>query len=122
MSVHATVDPLEHYAQFCPSDLVQLDQEERVELFSGEQYGMSQIAHSQSEQYLNNYWRLFHPTFPIIHRFTFPGLESSPMLYAAMITIGAYYGNDLYDKRTANDLHVRCVKLLRRVCFFLQSR
>jgi hypothetical protein len=91
-----------------------MDNEESVQLFPGEHYGMSQIARAYPfEQWLNSYWRLFHPTFPIVHRFTVAHLETSPMLYAAMATIGAYYSN---DSDNARELHDRCVKLLVRVC------
>ncbi|KAF9697703.1 hypothetical protein EKO04_004048 [Ascochyta lentis] len=113
MPLHASVDPLGQYGLFCASNVSQLDHEEGTELFPREQYGMSQTARTyQFEQYLNNYWRLFDPTFPIIHRPTFTSLEAPPMLYAAMIAIGAYHSNDVYGKQVAAELHKTCIKLL----------
>ncbi|KAF3036770.1 hypothetical protein E8E11_005819 [Didymella keratinophila] len=112
MPMHASIGTVAHYGQYDPHNLVQMEHEESVYLFPQEHYGMSQIARPSSfEQWLNSYWRLFHPTFPIIHRFTFACLETSPMLYAAMAAIGAHYSNDSYHAR---DIHDRCVKLLAR--------
>jgi hypothetical protein len=117
MSMHA-VGAVTHYGHFGSNTLVEMDNEEGAILFPDQQYGMSQIARTYPfEQYLNNYWRLFHPTFPVVHRFTFASFEPSPMLYAAMIAIGAQYSNGTTDKRRARLLHDRCVKLLEQVCF-----
>ena len=116
MPMQTCMDTMEQYGHFGPNDAVQLDHQEGAQLFPREQYGTSQIAHTyQFEQYLNNYWRLFHPTFPIIHRFTFASLEPSSMLFAAMVSIGAQYSNRTCDKRKAMELHSQCVKLLLKV-------
>lgn len=113
MPMHASVGAIAQYGQYDPNVLVQMDNEESAQLFSGEHYGMSQIARAYPfEQWLNSYWRLFHPAFPIVHRFTLVHLETSPMLYAAIAAIGAHYSNDTHNARA---LHERCVKLLARV-------
>lgn len=114
MPLHTSIGTVPHYIQYDPQNMIQMEHEESVHLFPQENYGMSHIARPSSfEQWLNSYWRHFHPTFPIIHRFTFASLEASPMLCAAMAAIGAHYTNDSYH---AWNLHDRCVKLLARVC------
>jgi hypothetical protein len=116
MPMHASIGTVAHYEQYHPHNLIQMDNEESAQLFPGEHYGMSQLARAYPfEQWLNSYWRHFHPTFPIVHRFTFISLETSPMLCAAMAAIGAYYSNDVFDAR---ELHDRCVKQLVNVCIF----
>jgi hypothetical protein len=116
MSLQASVEDMAHYGPFDPNTVVQMDLQERVELFPDQHYGMSQVAHTYPfDQYLNNYWRLFHPTFPVVHRFTFASVEPCPMLFAAMIAIGAQYNIDACAKRTAISLHKRCMALLDRV-------
>jgi hypothetical protein len=118
MPMHASIGTVAHYEQYHPHNLIQMDNEESAQLFPGEHYGMSQLARAYPfEQWLNSYWRHFHPTFPIVHRFTFISLETSPMLCAAMAAIGAYYSNDVFDAR---ELHDRCVKQLVNVCIFSQ--
>ncbi|KAF1931157.1 uncharacterized protein M421DRAFT_90248 [Didymella exigua CBS 183.55] len=110
ISMYEGIGAVAHYGQYDPSDLVQLDHEEAAQLFPTVHYGMSQTARVYPfEQWLNSYWRLFHPTFPIVHRFTFAGVRASPMLCAAMSAIGAHYSNDSYNAR---ELHDRCVKVL----------
>ncbi|KAF3035333.1 hypothetical protein E8E12_006065 [Didymella heteroderae] len=110
MPMDAGIGAIAHFGQYESHTLVQMDNEESAQLFPGEHYGMSQFARAYPfEQWLNSYWRLFHPTFPIVHRFTFDRLETSPMLYAAMVAIGAHFSNDIHDAR---ELHERCVKLL----------
>ncbi len=114
--MHASIDALTHYGPYDPHNVVQMDQEEGAQLFPGEHYGMSQIARTYPfDQNLNNYWRLFHPAFPVIHRFAFASLEPSPLLYAAMIAIDLQYSNDVHDRDRAQRLHKLCVKLLDQV-------
>ncbi|KAJ8116425.1 hypothetical protein OPT61_g2158 [Boeremia exigua] len=111
MPMHASIDAMSQYTQYDPR-VVQMDHEEGLQLFQ-EQYGMSQTTRAYPfEQSLNNYWRLLHPTFPIVHRFTFASRDVSPMLYAAMIAIGLHYSDDAAQKREARQLHKRCVALL----------
>jgi hypothetical protein len=103
------------YGHFIPKTVNQRDEEEGVILFGEQQYGMG-IAHTYPlEQYLDSYWRLFHPTFPIVHRPTFGSMTTPPMLHAAMIAIGGQYSPDTSVKRKSRILHDRCLKLLERV-------
>lgn len=114
--MHASIDAMAHYAHFGLSSVAQADHEERALLFPESQYGMSQDVYIfPIEQCLNNYWRLFHPTFPVVHRFSFIGLEISPLLYAAMIAIGAHYSDEFYLKQEALKLHDRCLLVLEKV-------
>lgn len=112
----ASVDPMGGYGHFGAKTMVQRDEEEGVILFGEQPYGMGPIAHTYPfEQYLDYYWRVFHPTFPVVHRSTFENMIASPMLHAAMIAVGGQYSNDTSVKRKSRILHDRCVKLLERV-------
>jgi hypothetical protein len=104
------------YGQFDPKTMIQRDEDEAAFLYRDQQYGMGQLAQPYpSDQYLNNYWRLFHPTFPVVHRSTFESMSSSPMLRAAMVAIDGQYSNDAETKRIARVLHDRCIKMLEKV-------
>jgi len=112
LGISTPIDPMSGYGHFGPKTMMQRDEDEGVVLF--QPYGMGQIAHTYpSEHYLNNYWRLFHPTFPIVHRHE--RMSPSPMLRAAMIAIGGQYSNDPSTKRKSRELHDRCIKLLEGV-------
>jgi hypothetical protein len=117
MPVSAGVDPVSGYGQLGPKTMAQRDEEEQAFLFPEQSFGMGQIADSfPFEQYFDNYWRLFHPSFPVVHRVTFRRVTESPMLRAAMVAVGAQYSNDPSAKRRSRILHDRCLKLLDRVC------
>jgi hypothetical protein len=104
------------YGQLGLRTMHQRDADEAGVLFQDEPYGMAQLAHTYpSEQYLNNYWRLFHPAFPIIHRPTLRWIGSSPMLRAAMIAVEGQHSNDTNTKNSARRMHDRCIKLLEKV-------
>ncbi len=116
ISMHTGIDAISQYTQYDPRTVVPMDTEEGLQLFPGEHYGMSQIARAYPfEQWLNNYWRLFHPAFPVVHRFTFACRDLSPMLYAAMIAIDLHYSDDAGHNRRARQLHKQCVQLLLQV-------
>ena len=114
MPLSASVDAMS-YGHFGPKSLAQRDEEEQAFLFPEQSFGMGQQTYPY-EQYLDNYWRLFQPTFPIIHRSTIDGINEPPMLQAAMIAVGGQYSNDPSVKRKARILHDRCIKLLDKVC------
>jgi hypothetical protein len=110
------VDPGSAYSHFGPKSMAQRDEEEQAFLFPEQSFGMSHVANTYPfEQYLDSYWRLFHPSFPVVHRATFDGINDSPMLRAAMIAIGAQYSHDTNVKRKSRILHDRCLKLLDKV-------
>jgi hypothetical protein len=114
LGISAPIDPMSGYGQFGQRTMMQRDEDEGIILFPEHPYGMGQIAHTYpSEHFLNYYWRLFHPTFPIVHRHE--PMSLSPMLRAAMIAIGGQYSNDPSTKRKSRMLHDRCIKLLERV-------
>lgn len=109
----APPDPMSSYMMF-PNPLKtvqQRDEEERVILFPEQSFGMGTDTY-QYAQYLDNYWRLFHPSFPIIHKPTFRGATESPMLKAAILAIGAQYTDDAAAKAKSRSLYDRCLKLL----------
>lgn len=116
LGISANIDATADYGQFSLRTTEQRDADEAGDLFQDEPYGMAQLAHTYlSEHYLNNYWRLFHPAFPIIHRPTFGSANSSPMLHAAMIAVDGQYSNDTNTKHSARKLHDRCIKVLDKV-------
>ncbi|KAH7551898.1 hypothetical protein BM1_09532 [Bipolaris maydis] len=111
MSITSSFDAMSEYGHFGPKSMMQRDEEERAILFGEQQYGMASIDNTYPfEQCLDCYWRLFHPTFPVVHRST--SVNSSPMLHAAMAAIGGQYSHDTNIKKQSRDLHDRCVKLL----------
>jgi hypothetical protein len=114
MPMTTSIDSMAGYAHYEPRTMFQRDEDESIVLFGEQQYGMASPAHTYPfEQYLDYYWRLFHPNFPVVHRSTF--LNPSPMLRAAMIAIGGQYSNDTSDKRKSRSLHDQCMKLLEMV-------
>lgn len=116
MSIPASIDSLSGYGHFGQKTMMQRDEEEGVLLFGEQPYGMGPMTHTHLfEQDLDYYWRLFHPTFPVVHRPTFESLSPAPMLHAAMIAIGGQYSNDKSVKRKSRMLHDQCIKLLERV-------
>lgn len=116
MPLSACIDSMTAYGPFGPRSMVQRDEEEGAFLFGEQPYGMGPAAHTYPfEQYLDYFWRLFHPTFPIVHRPTFERMNPSPMLHAAMIALGGQYSHDTSVKQNSRSLHDRCIKLLARV-------
>ncbi|CAO2650049.1 Nn.00g013410.m01.CDS01 [Neocucurbitaria sp. VM-36] len=115
MPISASIDAMSAYGHFGQKTMMQRDEEEGIVLFGEQQYGMGPLTHTHLfEQNLDYYWRLFHPTFPVVHRSTFESMSPSPMLHAAMVAIGGQYSNDTSVKRKSRILHDRCMKLLER--------
>ncbi|KAF1848826.1 uncharacterized protein K460DRAFT_404092 [Cucurbitaria berberidis CBS 394.84] len=115
MPISAGIDPMSIYGHFEQKTLMQRDEEEGVFLFGEQPYGMGPVTHTHLfEHCLDYYWRLFHPTFPVVHRSTFESMSPSPMLHAAMIALGGQYSNDASIKRKSKTLHDRCKKLLEQ--------
>lgn len=103
------------YASFGPKLMSQRDEEEQAFLFPEYSFGMGDTP--PFEQYLDNFWRLFHPSLPVVHRPTFERVAASPMLRAAMIAIGAQYSTEPSAKSTSRSIHDKCMKLLDKVCW-----
>ncbi len=117
-----SMDPMAAYGHYGLKTIMQRDDEEAAILFGEQPYGMGLIAHNYPfEQYLDYFWRLFHPTFPVVHRSTFESMSSPPLLHAAMISIGGQFSNNPNAKRKSRLLHDRCTKLLDRVRYCLNS-
>ncbi|KAF2176243.1 hypothetical protein K469DRAFT_700233 [Zopfia rhizophila CBS 207.26] len=108
----AGADSMSGYMPFDPKSMAQRDQEEQNFLFPEQTFGIGIVSTYPYNQYLNSYWSLFHPSFPVVHRPTCDGVPASPMLHAAMIAIGAQYSSDPSAKRKSRILHDRCLKLL----------
>lgn len=110
------IDPMTGYDHFTSKSMMQRDEEEGIILFGDQHYGMGSTTHTYPfEQYLDCFWRLFHPAFPVVHRPTFELVNKSPMLHAAMIALGGQYSIDTSVKQKSRDLHDRCLQLLKRV-------
>lgn len=114
----ASIHAMAGYGHYSAKTMMRRDEEEGVILFPEQPYGMGHTEQAYPfEQFLNNYWRLFHPTFPVVHRPTFESsMSKSPMLHAAMIAIGGQYSCDTTVKRKSRVLHDRCIKQLEKVC------
>ncbi|PSN72392.1 hypothetical protein BS50DRAFT_484447 [Corynespora cassiicola Philippines] len=108
----AHIDPVYQHGHFGPKSLAQRDEEEQAFLFADDHYGMDHTAPYTYSSHLDNYWRHFHPGFPVVHRSTFESMNGPPMLRAAMIALGGQYSNDASTKRKSRILHDRCLKLL----------
>lgn len=102
--------PQDSYLIF-PKTVQQREEEEQAFLFPEQPFGMGADTY-QFTNYLDNYWRLFHPSYPIIHKPTFDSVGGSPILKAAMLAIGAQYTDDAAAKAKSRTLHERCLKLL----------
>ncbi|QIW99913.1 hypothetical protein AMS68_005431 [Peltaster fructicola] len=71
-------------------------------------------VYDREERYLNAFWQVVHPLWPVVHRPTFDVLTTSPLLKAAMISLGAQSIGDVNDFSNARILHERCIKVLRK--------
>jgi hypothetical protein len=77
--------------------------------------GVRQFHHriDNEQRYLDAYWRLVHPTWPILHRPTFDMSYTSPLLRSAMLTLGACNTGHQIDSGNACILHKRCLKVIK---------
>jgi hypothetical protein len=93
-----------------------LEQDELVTPTSAQHnIGARQCHHhvDNEQRYLDVYWRLVHPIWPVVHRPTFDMAYTSPLLRSAMITLGACYTGDQIDAANACILHKRCLKVIK---------
>ena len=94
-----------------------LEQDELVTPTSApHNFGARQLHHhvDNEQRYLEAYWSLVHPTWPIIHRPTFDVSYTSPLLRSAMLTMGACLTGDQIDAANACILHKRCLKVIKK--------
>jgi hypothetical protein len=93
-----------------------LEQDQLVTPTSAPQnIGVRQYHHrvDNEQRYLDAYWRLVHPTWPILHRPTFDLSYTSPLLRSAMLTLGACNTGHQVDSGNACILHKRCLKVIK---------
>ncbi|KAL1582813.1 hypothetical protein WHR41_08675 [Cladosporium halotolerans] len=69
---------------------------------------------SNEQRYLEAYWQLIHPSWPVIHKPSFELSHASPLLRAAMLTWGAHSTGRQVDLFNACVLHRRCLKVLKK--------
>ena len=94
-----------------------LEQDELVTPTSApHNFGARQLHHhaNNEQRYLESYWHLVHPIWPIIHRPTFDVSYTSPLLRSAMLTMGACLTGDQVDAANACILHKRCLKVIKK--------
>lgn len=66
------------------------------------------------QRYLDAYWRLVHPVWPIVHKPTFEMAYASPLLRASMLTLGACSIGNQIDSANACIMHKRCLKVVKK--------
>ncbi|KAM0697585.1 hypothetical protein Q7P36_002439 [Cladosporium allicinum] len=79
-------------------------------------FGQNQYRHraDNEQRYMEAFWRSVHPAWPVLHRHTFDPSRTSPLLRAAMITLGAHSTGHPIDSGNACILHKRCLKVIRK--------
>ena len=87
-------------------------------------WGFQPHLASLDRRYLDAYWHCFDPLFSVINRCTFEASDSSPLLKALMVAIGAYHLPDQAAQTLARTLRETCSKLLqeRVILDYNQSR
>jgi hypothetical protein len=77
-------------------------------------FGPNQYRHrvDNEQRYLEGFWRSTHPSWPVIHQPTFDITRASPLLRAAVITLGAHSTGIPIDSANACILHKRCLKVI----------
>ena len=80
-----------------PEEEIGLTETKRSEMLtllpSLEQYENSKLIHLQ--QYLSNYWKYFHPQYPILHRPSFNASKWRCELLWALVLVGSAYNRAL---------------------------
>ena len=87
------------------------------DMYEGTEFGLQDIDDVLSEQYLDQYWRLLHPQYPVLHRPTFSLSTASPILKAAVLAIGSHYLLDYNARQDSRRLHEQCSKILAKVSY-----
>ena len=67
------------------------------------------------QNYVQAYWKHFHPLFPILHRQTYQQHRLSPLLTAAVMAVGAQYTHKPFAKTDSRILHQKCQELIAKV-------
>ncbi len=108
-------------AVWTPEDRDFMEQDELIMSSNASRYSSTDLhfhenASSNEEKYLDMYWTWSHAFRPIIHRPSFDAHQTSPLLKAAMLALGAQACNDVSDKQNARQIHEKCMKVLQKVC------
>jgi len=79
-------------------------------------FGQNQYRHraDNEQRYLEAFWRSVHPSWPILHKPTLDPSQISPLLRAAVLTLGAHSTGHPIDSGNACILHKRCLKVIRK--------
>jgi hypothetical protein len=79
-------------------------------------FGPNQYRHrvDNEQRYLEAFWRSVHPAWPVLHKPTFDLTRASPLLRAAMVTLGAHSTGIPIDSANACILHKRCLKVIQK--------
>lgn len=79
-------------------------------------FGARRYHHrTDNEQcYLDAYWRLVHPVWPVVHKPTFDVTYASPLLRTAMLTLGACLIGNQIDSANGCIMHKRCLKVIKK--------
>lgn len=81
-----------------------------------EQQQLGETLNLKTKQnYVQAYWKHFHPLFPVLHPQTYQQRHSSPLLSAAVMAIGAQYTDNPFAKSDSRILHHKCQDLIIKV-------
>ncbi|KAI9813254.1 MAG: hypothetical protein M1827_004196 [Pycnora praestabilis] len=72
--------------------------------------GLVRVNHERIHHCLECYWEHFHPVFPVIHQSTFADENSSPLLAAMMVAIGAQFSKTQHAKSYSFSMYQSCVR------------
>ncbi|KAI7350494.1 hypothetical protein KC354_g12836 [Hortaea werneckii] len=72
------------------------------------------LAYTNEQRYLAAYWTWIHPQYPIMHKPTFDLDDTTPLLQASMLALGACMLKNVTDMENASTIHERCAKVLKR--------
>lgn len=73
------------------------------------------IGTRAKQNYINAYWRSFHPAFPILHKLTYQRKMPSPLLQAAIMAVGTHYSAEPHADGDAKVMQEKCNRLLANV-------
>ncbi|KAF1982782.1 hypothetical protein K402DRAFT_407435 [Aulographum hederae CBS 113979] len=89
-------------------------------LLEGQQLPVGVNIHKKNS-YISAYWKHFHPLFPVLHSYTHKTKKPSPLLQAAIVSIGAFYSGEPHAERDSKILHEKTVQGLAKTTFGLTS-
>jgi hypothetical protein len=108
------------YEYHDPRSLAERDEDETAFVFQEESSDLVPNSYA-SEEHMDNYWKYFHPQFPVLHKAT-SVKNTSPLLRVAMYAIGGQYSNDPSMRKRSRILHDRGVQILAKVALLPESK